>query len=189
MSALPSRSQSGIKRPAASGLHAHRCDSGTSRCCNLGEVSPVVYEVDMRLMTSMGAISDTTEMIWTLSLGSIDSLLLSFGSPAYHSVRSFHNLRFFPYRSSFSQRFRSPSDFLLITLRDSWRCRPSLSLYVPQSNSYQPESAKMPPNDQIVDDEEPDTCPLCIEELDLSDRGFKPCPCGYQVRQNSHEAS
>lgn len=24
--------------------------------------------------------------------------------------------------------------------------------------------------------------PLCIEEFDLSDKNFKPCPCGYQVR-------
>lgn len=24
--------------------------------------------------------------------------------------------------------------------------------------------------------------PLCVEEFDLSDRNFKPCPCGYQVR-------
>jgi CCR4-NOT transcription complex subunit 4 len=24
--------------------------------------------------------------------------------------------------------------------------------------------------------------PLCIEEFDLSDRNFRPCPCGYQVR-------
>jgi|ERR1700761_2750882 len=24
-------------------------------------------------------------------------------------------------------------------------------------------------------------CPLCLEEMDLSDMGFKPCPCGYQV--------
>ena len=23
--------------------------------------------------------------------------------------------------------------------------------------------------------------PLCVEEFDLSDRNFKPCPCGYQV--------
>jgi len=23
--------------------------------------------------------------------------------------------------------------------------------------------------------------PLCIEEFDLSDRNFRPCPCGYQV--------
>ena len=23
--------------------------------------------------------------------------------------------------------------------------------------------------------------PLCIEELDPSDKNFKPCPCGYQV--------
>jgi RING/Ubox like zinc-binding domain len=25
------------------------------------------------------------------------------------------------------------------------------------------------------------TSPLCIEEFDLSDKNFKPCPCGYQV--------
>lgn len=25
------------------------------------------------------------------------------------------------------------------------------------------------------------TSPLCIEEFDLSDRNFRPCPCGYQV--------
>lgn len=25
-------------------------------------------------------------------------------------------------------------------------------------------------------------CPLCLEEMDLSDLNFKPCPCGYQVR-------
>ena len=23
--------------------------------------------------------------------------------------------------------------------------------------------------------------PLCVEEFDLSDKNFKPCPCGYQV--------
>ncbi|GKU19193.1 unnamed protein product [Fusarium langsethiae] len=36
--------------------------------------------------------------------------------------------------------------------------------------------------DSFIDDEE-DTCPLCIEEFDLSDRNFQPCPCGYQVCQ------
>lgn len=25
--------------------------------------------------------------------------------------------------------------------------------------------------------------PLCVEEMDLSDRNFKPCPCGYQICQ------
>jgi hypothetical protein len=24
--------------------------------------------------------------------------------------------------------------------------------------------------------------PLCVEEFDVQDRNFKPCPCGYQVR-------
>ncbi|KAJ2898578.1 RNA recognition domain-containing protein [Zalerion maritima] len=37
-------------------------------------------------------------------------------------------------------------------------------------------------SDSFIDDED-DTCPLCIEEFDLSDRSFKPCPCGYQVCQ------
>ena len=32
-----------------------------------------------------------------------------------------------------------------------------------------------------VDDDEEETCPLCVEEFDLTDKGFKPCPCGYQV--------
>lgn len=35
--------------------------------------------------------------------------------------------------------------------------------------------------DQFIDDDEEETCPLCIEELDLSDRNFRPCVCGYQV--------
>lgn len=25
-------------------------------------------------------------------------------------------------------------------------------------------------------------CPLCLEEMDISEINFKPCPCGYQVR-------
>ncbi|ODQ65735.1 hypothetical protein NADFUDRAFT_82713 [Nadsonia fulvescens var. elongata DSM 6958] len=32
-------------------------------------------------------------------------------------------------------------------------------------------------------DDEDNTCPLCCEEFDLFDRGFKPCPCGYQICQ------
>ncbi|KAI9742993.1 MAG: transcriptional repressor general negative regulator of transcription subunit 4 [Claussenomyces sp. TS43310] len=32
-------------------------------------------------------------------------------------------------------------------------------------------------------DEDDLTCPLCVEEFDLSDRNFRPCPCGYQVCQ------
>jgi CCR4-NOT transcription complex subunit 4 len=24
-------------------------------------------------------------------------------------------------------------------------------------------------------------CPLCMEEIDATDKYFKPCPCGYQV--------
>ncbi|KAK2736670.1 transcriptional repressor general negative regulator of transcription subunit 4 [Myotisia sp. PD_48] len=37
-------------------------------------------------------------------------------------------------------------------------------------------------NDTVIDDDE-EQCPLCIEEFDLSDKNFKPCPCGYQICQ------
>ncbi|KAI2636727.1 hypothetical protein GGS21DRAFT_542671 [Xylaria nigripes] len=40
----------------------------------------------------------------------------------------------------------------------------------------------MASQDTFFDDED-DTCPLCIEEFDLSDRNFRPCPCGYQICQ------
>ncbi|KAH7346643.1 hypothetical protein BKA65DRAFT_526207 [Rhexocercosporidium sp. MPI-PUGE-AT-0058] len=40
----------------------------------------------------------------------------------------------------------------------------------------------MAPHDVIIDDDE-DCCPLCVEEFDLSDKNFRPCPCGYQVCQ------
>lgn len=29
--------------------------------------------------------------------------------------------------------------------------------------------------------DEPDCCPLCMEELDITDQTFNACPCGYQV--------
>ncbi|EEH19560.2 hypothetical protein PABG_01879 [Paracoccidioides brasiliensis Pb03] len=37
-------------------------------------------------------------------------------------------------------------------------------------------------NDSVIDDDD-ESCPLCIEEFDLSDKNFKPCPCGYQICQ------
>ncbi|KAK6374327.1 transcriptional repressor general negative regulator of transcription subunit 4 [Lithohypha guttulata] len=36
--------------------------------------------------------------------------------------------------------------------------------------------------DTVIDDDD-ESCPLCIEEFDLSDKNFKPCPCGYQICQ------
>ncbi|KAF7732829.1 transcriptional repressor proteinral negative regulator of transcription subunit 4 [Apophysomyces ossiformis] len=33
----------------------------------------------------------------------------------------------------------------------------------------------------MVSDEEDLDCPLCMEELDIADRNFRPCPCGYQI--------
>ncbi|SMN19931.1 similar to Saccharomyces cerevisiae YER068W MOT2 Subunit of the CCR4-NOT complex, which has roles in transcription regulation, mRNA degradation, and post-transcriptional modifications [Maudiozyma saulgeensis] len=35
----------------------------------------------------------------------------------------------------------------------------------------------------MSDDEEEDYCPLCIEPLDITDKNFFPCPCGYQICQ------
>ncbi|KAK9312990.1 hypothetical protein V1522DRAFT_405406 [Lipomyces starkeyi] len=37
--------------------------------------------------------------------------------------------------------------------------------------------------DSFISDDEEEVCPLCVEEFDISDKGFKPCPCGYQVCQ------
>lgn len=33
----------------------------------------------------------------------------------------------------------------------------------------------------MSDDEDETHCPLCVEEMDLSDQNFLPCPCGYRV--------
>ncbi|KAL0080020.1 hypothetical protein F4703DRAFT_1740853 [Phycomyces blakesleeanus] len=33
----------------------------------------------------------------------------------------------------------------------------------------------------IDSDEEDFECPLCMEELDIADRNFRPCACGYQI--------
>ena len=33
----------------------------------------------------------------------------------------------------------------------------------------------------MSDDEEDEACPLCTEMMDLTDRTFRPCQCGYQV--------
>lgn len=37
----------------------------------------------------------------------------------------------------------------------------------------------------MADEEEPECCPLCMEELDLTDKTFNACPCGYQVRSQT----
>lgn len=33
----------------------------------------------------------------------------------------------------------------------------------------------------LSDEEEELLCPLCMEEIDIADRNFKPCACGYQI--------
>lgn len=35
----------------------------------------------------------------------------------------------------------------------------------------------------FLSDDEEEYCPLCIEPLDISDKNFFPCPCGYQICQ------
>lgn len=39
-----------------------------------------------------------------------------------------------------------------------------------------PHAAPLPDSD-----DEEEICPLCCETLDLTDKNFFPCPCGYQV--------
>ncbi|KAG7662515.1 NOT4 [[Candida] subhashii] len=38
-------------------------------------------------------------------------------------------------------------------------------------------------DDSFISDGEEEYCPLCVEEMDISDKNFKPCPCGYQICQ------
>ncbi len=33
----------------------------------------------------------------------------------------------------------------------------------------------------MIENDEETICPLCMEEMDLSDKNFLPCPCGYRV--------
>ena len=37
-------------------------------------------------------------------------------------------------------------------------------------------------NRATMSDEGEKTCPLCAEEMDLTDQKLKPCKCGYEVR-------
>lgn len=38
-------------------------------------------------------------------------------------------------------------------------------------------------SDFSVSEDEDDICPLCCEDMDITDKNFKPCPCGYQICQ------
>lgn len=38
-------------------------------------------------------------------------------------------------------------------------------------------------SDSLFSEDEEDFCPLCCEEMDITDKNFKPCPCGYQICQ------
>ena len=37
-----------------------------------------------------------------------------------------------------------------------------------------------------MSDEGEKTCPLCAEEMDLTDQQLKPCKCGYEVQLASN---
>ncbi|KAJ3107757.1 transcriptional repressor general negative regulator of transcription subunit 4 [Phlyctochytrium planicorne] len=41
-------------------------------------------------------------------------------------------------------------------------------------------SSSPPPTGYTSEDEDLE-CPLCMEEIDITDKYFKPCPCGYQI--------
>ncbi|KAK6462167.1 transcriptional repressor general negative regulator of transcription subunit 4 [Scheffersomyces coipomensis] len=41
----------------------------------------------------------------------------------------------------------------------------------------------VPTDDSFISDDEEEYCPLCVEEMDISDKNFRPCPCGYQICQ------
>ncbi|MCO5598559.1 hypothetical protein L7F22_052656 [Adiantum nelumboides] len=44
-----------------------------------------------------------------------------------------------------------------------------------QAQSYRLQDAYWSDEDEDME------CPLCLEEIDISDANFKPCPCGYQI--------
>ena len=60
------------------------------------------------------------------------------------------------------------SDLNLLILLESLNL---CSFFVPLLNFYQ----------AIMSDEGEKTCPLCAEEMDLTDQQLKPCKCGYEV--------
>jgi CCR4-NOT transcription complex subunit 4 len=58
---------------------------------------------------------------------------------------------------------------------------PSRSSSCNFAQPFVPSQQKME-SDRVLDGDDVDyTCPLCVEEFDIHDRNFKPCPCGYQV--------
>jgi hypothetical protein len=61
------------------------------------------------------------------------------------------------------------------------RTLPAFAVSPSQPSQSQCYTMSRTQQDQFIDDDEEETCPLCVEEFDLSDRGFRPCVCGYQV--------
>ncbi|THH09989.1 hypothetical protein EW145_g1632 [Phellinidium pouzarii] len=53
--------------------------------------------------------------------------------------------------------------------------------YIPSSQSKSHVLAGVQDAYWSDDEAEDAECPLCLEEMDVSDLNFKPCPCGYQI--------
>ncbi|KAI8881124.1 hypothetical protein K501DRAFT_189620 [Backusella circina FSU 941] len=60
--------------------------------------------------------------------------------------------------------------------------------YLSRRNSYHSDSqsdsfssSHSNTKEMYFSEDEDIDCPLCMEELDIADRNFKPCPCGYQI--------
>lgn len=54
----------------------------------------------------------------------------------------------------------------------------------PGAQQTTPSHPQLPPESTPADSghsQDDMDCPLCLEEMDISDLNFKPCPCGYQV--------
>ena len=59
-----------------------------------------------------------------------------------------------------------------------------LNVFIFRRNDYRLEKYYLPKFKREMSGE-PCECPLCLEELDVDDLSFYPCPCGYQVPQSS----
>lgn len=50
---------------------------------------------------------------------------------------------------------------------------------IPSRDKEMRESSQS--ENESSDEEQELFCPLCVEEIDLADKNFLPCPCGYRV--------
>ncbi|KZT11611.1 uncharacterized protein LAESUDRAFT_642402 [Laetiporus sulphureus 93-53] len=84
--------------------------------------------------------------------------------------------------------FRRTSHSRIILFAMSSRVHPHSPLPAPALHAANPSTQSKSHvlagvQDAYWSDDEADDaeCPLCLEEMDISDLNFKPCPCGYQI--------